>query len=354
MPADYYEVLGVSKTADASEIKKAYRQLAMKYHPDRNPGNAEAEEHFKEVSEAYDVLSNPEKRQTYDRFGHDGLKNQGFSGFSGAADIFSHFGDIFGDLFGGGFGGGGRRAPRRGADLRYDLAITLEDCLHGTQRQVEIEREVPCEACKGEGTAEGTKATVCPTCKGRGQVAVSRGFISMTTTCQRCGGSGKVIEHPCKKCHGSGTQVQKGKVNIRVPAGIESGMKLRLQGQGEPGPNGTPAGDLYVVIHVQDHEKFAREGSELIAELPISMVRACLGGEIEVDTLEGKKTMTIKPGIQPGEVVMLAGAGLPRRDGLGRGNLHFQVQVEIPKNLTEKQSELLRAFEESQNSKDDA
>ena len=345
MPADYYELLGVERTASPQEIKKAYRKLAMELHPDRNPGDAAAEERFKAVSEAYEVLSNPEKRETYDRFGHDGLKGQGFSGFSGVGDIFSHFGDIFGDIFG--FGGGGRRRPQQGADLRVDLVISLEDCLHGVKKTVDVPHAIKCDSCKGKGTADGSDPVTCDACHGRGQVAVSRGFISMTTTCPRCGGQGKVIKNPCKKCKGTGLTRQISKVTVNVPAGIDNGMKLRLQGKGEEGPANTPAGDLYVVVHVEEHPRFMREGTELLGELKLDLVKACLGGKIEVDTLDGKRDLTLKPGVQPGELIEIPGEGLPEVGETQRGRLHLRVQVEIPKKLTEKQIDLLRQFEEA-------
>lgn len=347
MQQDYYDLLGVSRDADAATIKKQYRKLAMQYHPDRNPGDAAAEDKFKQVSEAYEVLSDEEKRHIYDRFGHEGLANNGFGGFgqTRVEDIFEHFGSMFGDLFG--FGGGRRQS--RGAHLRYDLTLTLEECLTGVQKELEIPRRVPCETCTGSGAKPGTQPTRCGTCGGRGQVAVARGFISMTTTCPRCRGAGEIIKEPCADCGGAGRRQQVERVTVKVPAGVDGGMKLRLTGKGEaPAEGAGPPGDLYVVIQVADHPRFERHQSELLGELPIDVVQACLGDELEVETLDGPEKVAVAPGTQPGDVIRVSGRGMPYVDGRpGRGDLHLQVKVEVPRRVTEKQADLLRAFREA-------
>ncbi len=345
MSADLYELLGVGRGADAQELKSAYRKLAMQYHPDRNPGDAQAEERFKQVSEAYEVLSDPQKRRLYDQYGLEGLRRQGYGGFgeSNVEDIFSHLGDIFGDFFGFGRRGGRTRAPR-GADFRYDLAISLKDCLTGCQRTLEIPRDHPCETCKGSGAAEGTAPQRCATCAGHGQVSVNRGFITMATTCPRCRGQGTTIAKPCETCSGSGHKTVKGEVKINIPPGIDEGMKLRVQGQGETAPAGGQPGDLYVVIHVEEHPRFERHAADLVSEIGVDMVQACLGDTITFETLEGSIPVEIKPGTQPGATVRVAGQGMPRLDGGGRGDLLLQVGVKIPRQLTDAQRTLLEEF----------
>lgn len=349
MADDYYELLGVARDADGSAIKKAYRSLALKYHPDRNPGDAEAEAQFKRVSEAYEVLSDSEKRGVYDRFGHEGLKGRGFGGFSDVDDIFSHFGDLFGDLFG--FGGrrGGERPRRRGAHLRYDLTLSLEECLAGLEKELEIPNQVGCDRCDGAGAEPGTKAQTCGTCQGAGQVRVGRGFITMATTCPRCRGRGQVIPSPCTKCQGAGQVERLDRVTVRIPAGVDAGMKLRLSGKGQPGPDGGPAGDLYVVLDVAAHDRFQRDGAELLAELPLSMVQATLGDEIDLVTLEGEtERVVVPPGTQPGTLLRIQGRGMPRLDGRdGRGDLHLHTVVQIPTTLTETQRSLLMQFRDA-------
>ncbi|MCA9542279.1 MAG: molecular chaperone DnaJ [Myxococcales bacterium] len=342
MSDDYYELLGVDREVDAGELKKAYRKAAMQCHPDRNPGDAEAEERFKAISEAYEVLSDPQKRRIYDRYGKDGLRNQGFSGFSDIGDVFSQFGDLFGDLF-----GFGRRARARGADLQMRMVLTLEDCLRGLEREVEFNREVECDTCRGSGAKAGTTPENCRTCGGRGQVAVSRGFISMTTTCPSCHGAGKTIRDPCGSCRGSGRQRKAEKVTVKIPPGIDQGMKLRLTGKGEGGPPGGAPGDLFVVIEVENHARFERHGSELLAELPIDMVQACLGDEIEFETLDGAETVSLAAGTQPGTVLRLRGKGMPSVEGRRRGDLHLRVAVRIPTALNDAQAELLRRFRDA-------
>lgn len=349
MPDDYYELLGVPRDADERVLKKAYRKQAMQYHPDRNPGDVAAEERFKAISEAYEVLSDPQKRQIYDRYGKQGLENQGFSGFSDIGDIFSQFGDLFGDLFGFGGGGGRRARVARGPDLRMQMQLTLGECLTGVDRLVEIPRTVDCETCEGSGAAEGSEATTCGTCRGQGQVAVNRGFITMRTTCPRCRGEGRVVDNPCRTCRGSGGRQISDEVKVRIPAGIDHGMKLRVAGKGERSPTpGGPAGDLYVVIAVADHPRFERHGTELLGEIEIDMVQACLGDEVEFETLDGVETIRLEAGTQPGDLVHLRGRGLPSVDrGRARGDLHLRVAVRIPKTLDRRQRELLEAFREA-------
>ncbi|MCA9558692.1 MAG: molecular chaperone DnaJ [Myxococcales bacterium] len=342
MREDYYVLLGVERDVDAQSLKKAYRKAAMACHPDRNPGDAEAEARFKAISEAYGVLSDPEKRRIYDRYGHEGLEGSGFQGFGDLGDIFGAFGDLFGEMF----GFGGRRArQRRGADLRYDLSMTLEECLTGAEPTLEIPRDVPCEACAGTGAADGTRPKTCGTCGGRGQVAVNRGFISMATTCPRCRGGGQIIESPCTTCSGRGTQQRVDKVTVKVPPGVGHGMKLRVTGKGDPGPEGAVPGDLYVLIHVPEHKHFERHGDELLGEVDVDMVQAALGTEVEVPTLDGTATVAVQAGTQPGTVVRIAGEGMPRLNGGGaRGDLHLRVNVTVPTGLSDAQRGLLEEF----------
>jgi molecular chaperone DnaJ len=345
MRADYYDVLGVARDASPEQLKKAYRKAAMQYHPDRNPGNAEAEAKFKEVSEAYEVLSDSEKRGVYDRYGHDGLKSQGFGGFGGATaeDIFSHFGDIFGDLFG--FGGGRSRGPRRGADLRYDLELTLKECLTGAEKEIEVPREIRCDDCSGTGVKDGGQPKKCTTCEGMGQVAVSRGFIRMATTCPQCRGRGTLIEDPCRTCRGSGRALERETMTVKVPAGVDTGIKIRHRGKGEaaPTPDG-PHGDLYVLIRVADHPVFERHGRDLVAELPVDMVDACLGATVEFETLDGVEKVKIPDGTQHGDTFRIRHRGLPDLDSGRRGDIHLVARIEIPKRLNRKQKKLLKDF----------
>lgn len=339
---DYYEILGVSRSSTQEEIKKAYRRMALKYHPDRNPNNREAEEKFKEASEAYEVLSDPEKRQIYDQYGHEGLKGTGFTGFRGFEDIFSSFGDIFGDFFG--FGARPRSGPIRGDDLRYDLEISFEDAAFGKEVELEIPRTVKCEKCGGSGAKPGTHPITCPACGGRGQVTRSQGFFSISTTCPTCQGTGIIIPEPCPACQGTGRIKQKRKVSLKIPAGVDTGSRLRLRGEGEAGERGGPSGDLYVVIHVARHELFEREGDNIYCKVPIPFTTAALGGKIEVPTLEGSEFIQIKRGTQSGEIFQLKGKGFPRLRGYGRGDEIIQVTISVPKKLTKRQEELLNEF----------
>ncbi|RXZ45018.1 molecular chaperone DnaJ [Crenobacter cavernae] len=346
---DYYEVLGLAKNASEDEIKKTYRKLAMKYHPDRNPDSHEAEEKFKEVKEAYEILSEPEKRAAYDQFGHAGVDQQagmggGAGGFGGFGDAFA---DIFGDIFGGraGGGGGGRSNVYRGADLQYNLEISLEDAARGCERQLEFQVMEECDTCHGSGAKPGTQPKTCSTCGGHGQVRLSQGFFSIQQTCPTCHGSGKQITDPCGVCHGGGRVRKNRKLNVKIPAGIDDGMKIRNSGQGEPGVNGGPAGDLYVQIHLKPHPVFRRDGHNLHCEMPISFATAALGGEVDIPTLEGMARLKIPAETQTGKVLRLRGKGVKSVRGADYGDLMCHVVVETPVNLTERQKELLREFE---------
>ncbi|RTL23505.1 MAG: molecular chaperone DnaJ [Rhodocyclaceae bacterium] len=344
---DYYEVLGVNRDAGDDEIKKAYRKLAMKYHPDRNPDNKEAEEKFKEAKEAYEMLSDPQKKAAYDRYGHAGVDpsmgaGPGAQGFDGFADAF---GDIFGDLFGGG-GRGGRSNVYRGADLRYNLEITLEEAARGAEKTIRIPTVEECGTCHGSGAKPGTHPKPCPTCQGHGQVRVQQGFFSIQQTCPKCHGSGKIIPDPCRDCGGAGRTKKQKTLEVKIPAGIDDGMRLRHAGHGEPGLNGGPPGDLYVEIHIRKHAVFERDHDDLHCEMPISITTAALGGEIEIPTLEGMARLKIPAETQSGKVFRLRGKGIKNVRNHVHGDLMCHVVVETPVNLTERQRELLREFEE--------
>lgn len=340
---DLYEVLEVERQASASDLKKAYYRLAKKYHPDHNPGDKDAEEKFKEASNAYSILSDDDQRQRYDRFGLEGVRGAGQpQGYSNVEDILSAFGDIFGDFFGG--RGGGRRQPR-GADLRVDVNLSFPEAVWGTTKDVKVSREVACTTCTGTGAKPGSKPEVCKTCQGKGQVVHAQGFFMVQTTCPQCRGAGKSIKEPCEDCRGRGTKSETSTLNVTVPAGVDDGQTLRLAGKGEQAPGGT-AGHLYVVLHVQGDERFKRDGEDVLTEVPISFVKAALGGEIEVYTLEdgvtGMTTVEVKPGVQPDEVLVRRGHGIPRVGEAGRGDQVLQFKVEIPKKLTARQEELMR------------
>jgi len=353
MKRDYYEVLGVSRDADEQEIKKAYRKLARKYHPDVNPGNKEAEEKFKEATEAYDILTDPEKRAKYDRMGHAAFdpNQQGFDGFGGFGADFGGFGDIF-DMFFGGVGGGGQRrnGPVRGNDLRYDLTITFEEAAFGTEKEIQIPRQETCTECHGSGAAPGTHPTSCSQCHGTGQIKTTQrtpfGAIQTSRTCPNCNGTGQIITTPCRECNVKGTTRKVKTVKVNVPAGSEDGLNLRFSGSGEAGLRGGPPGDLYVVLNVKPHKFFEREGNDIYCEIPITFVQAALGSELEVPTLDGKVKMKIPEGTQTGTVFRLRGYGIPYRRGSGRGDQHVKVTVTTPTKLTERQKELLRQFSE--------
>ncbi len=348
---DYYEVLGITRGASDADVKKAYRQMAMNYHPDRNPGNREAEEKFKEAAEAYEVLADAEKRKVYDAYGHAGLSGQGFSGFSDVNDIFSSFGSIFEDFFGfsQGGGAGGRRRARKGADLRYDLVLEFEEAAFGFERQIEYDREIACSTCKGERAEAGGKKT-CGTCGGAGQVRRNQGFFSVATTCPSCQGEGEVVTNPCKPCKGKGRIKESKKVSVKIPAGVDQGVRLRVSGEGQGGGFGGPNGDLYVFLQVKDSPYFERDGSDLIFNAKISMVQAALGCRLQIPTLGGnddkKLEIDVPAGTQYGHRLTLPGEGIPKLRGVGRGDLYVEVQIEIPQKLSKEQRELLMKFAE--------
>lgn len=344
---DYYEVLGVARDAAVGDIKKAYRALAIKYHPDRNPDDPSAEERFKEASEAYAVLSDGDKRARYDQFGHQGVGEQGFSGFDPGS--FGDFADILGDLFGFGFGDifGGRRrgsrsGPQRGRDLQYTLRLTLEEAATGLERSLRIPRQVSCEVCQGSGAEPGTTPEPCTTCGGAGQVMFRRGFLSVAQTCPSCGGAGRVNRHPCDACHGAGRVEQEASLRVTVPAGVDTGMRLRLAGEGEGGVRGGPPGDLYVVLAVADHDLFERHGADLHLKVPISAFQAMLGDTVEVPTITGEeRPVEVAAGTQPGEVQRLRGAGMPQVDRGRNGDLYVHFEVVIPRKLDAEQRQLV-------------
>jgi len=343
---DYYEVLGLGRTADGGEIKKAYRRLAMEYHPDRNPGIKEAEEKFKEAAEAYEVLSDDEKRAAYDRFGHEGLRRTGFEGFSGVDDIFSHFSDLFGDLFGG--GGGRSRGRPRGHDLRVDVELSFAEAVAGISKEVEVARHITCATCSGSGAKPGTLPERCSTCGGRGQVLHQQGFFMIGTTCPACRGEGTVIREKCKDCKGSGTTERTESLTVNIPAGVDNGQRLRISGRGEAAPRAGTPGNLYVDIHVAEDERFKRDGADIYSVVGVSITTAALGGTIDVPTLDddvtGSAKLEIEPGTQPGTVQIRKGEGIPRLDGYGRGNHVIEITVDVPRRLSDKQKELLREF----------
>jgi molecular chaperone DnaJ len=344
---DYYEVLGVSRTASADEIKKSYRRLAMKHHPDRNKDDSAAGGKFKEAKEAYEVLSDSEKRATYDRFGHEG-----FSARSGAAGGFGAegFGDIFGDVFGDIFGGGRQRAGSqvfRGADLGFELRLDLEKAVNGDTVTIDVPTRVTCEACDGSGARKGTEPVKCSTCGGVGQVRMQQGFFSIQQTCPACKGAGTVIGDPCDDCHGRGRVHKTKTLSVKVPAGVDDGDRIRLSGEGEAGRNGGPPGDLYVEISVNSHKLFTRDGADLACEIPVSMAAATLGGDVELPTLDGNVSLKVPAGTQSGKVFRLRGKGVTRVRDARKGDLFAKVSVETPINLTAEQKELLRQFDES-------
>ena len=349
---DYYEVLGVDTRASQEEIKKAYRQLALKFHPDRNPGDKEAEENFKEAAEAYEVLRDSQKRDIYDQFGHAGLEGTGFAGFGGFDDIFSAFGDIFEDFFG--FGTrrrGSRTSARPGADLLYDMRLNFDEAVFGTEKEIEIPTSATCESCEGMGREAGTEEESCPICHGQGQILQSQGFFRISTTCHRCGGQGRIITNPCRPCNGTGREKINQKVLVKVPAGVDTGVRLRIPNQGESGYLGGPPGDLYVRLHVDPHEFFEREGYNLYCRIPISMLQAAVGETIEIQTLDSTRSVKIPPGTQSGDVIRLRGDGVPSLRGSGRGDLLIDIQVKTPVNLNKRQKEILREFAEIEKSK---
>ncbi len=347
---DYYEVLGVSKNASQDEIKKAYRKLALKYHPDRNKGNKEAEDKFKEAAEAYAVLSDPQKRMQYDQFGHN-LGGSGFSGFNNASDIFSSFGDIFEDFFDiesffGGRRSGARRGSRgrRGSDLQYKLALTLEEAAKGHDTTIEINKLETCPSCGGSGAAKGSRKEVCQTCQGSGQVRISQGFFSIAKPCHVCGGTGERIVNPCPECRGEGRILKKKKIHLKIPAGVDTGSRLKVAGEGEAGINGGPSGNLYVYIEVLPHRLFKREEDNIYYDAEISFAQAALGVQIEVPTLDGKVLLKVPAGTQYGKLFRLSGKGIPNLHGYGRGDQYVRIKISTPKKLTAEEKDLLRKF----------
>jgi molecular chaperone DnaJ len=359
---DYYEVLGVERNAAEEEIKKAYRKQALKYHPDKNPGNKAAEESFKELGEAYEALSDPQKRAAYDRYGHAAFDRRagggfGAGGFHDPIDIFREVfgsgglgGSIFEDLFGGGRADPSQ--PQRGEDLRYDLELTFEEAAHGCEKEISVSKLETCDACAGSGAEAGARIRTCPACGGRGQVLTSRGIFSIAQTCPQCQGAGRVVDRPCKQCRGTGRRERSSQIKLKIPAGVDSGSRLRSGGNGEAGYRGGPPGDLYVVLHVKQHEFFQRDGDDLLCEVPVSFVQAALGAEIEVPTLNGKTAIRIPPGTQPGTMFRLKGQGIKSLQGYGYGDLHVRVNAEVPTHLTSAQRAKLEEFAELCNGKE--
>jgi molecular chaperone DnaJ len=341
---DYYEVLGVERNATETDIKKAYRKVAIKFHPDKNPGNKEAEENFKEAAEAYEVLRDSKKRQIYDQYGHQGLEGAGFSGFGGFEDIFSSFGDIFEDFFGFSSRGGAAGRGRPGNDLRYDIRLEFMDAVFGTETEIDLEKMETCSKCEGSRCEPGTSPDVCNYCGGSGQATRSQGFFTVRTTCPSCRGQGKTISSPCSNCNGAGQIRARKKVSLKIPAGVDNGSRLRLNGEGEAGMDGGPPGDLYVFIHVKPHDYFTRENTHVISKVPISFIQAALGDEIEVKTLEGKETLKIPKGVQYGETFRFPGNGVPSLRNGRRGDQVIIIEIKTPTNLNKKQEALLSDF----------
>jgi molecular chaperone DnaJ len=346
---DYYEILGVQRGATEQEIKSAYRKLALQFHPDRNPNNPDAEEKFKECSEAYAVLADSEKREMYNRFGHAGV-GAGVPGGGFDASVFQDFGDIFGEFFGFGdlFGGnrsGGRTRAQRGADLREDITIEFEEAAFGVEKQITYRKHELCEKCNGSGSAQGKAPASCRTCGGRGQVRYQQGFFSVARTCPTCHGTGSVISDPCANCRGEGRVVQQKTIDAKIPAGVEDGTRIRFTGVGEAGVHGGPAGDLYLVLRVKQHAFFDRQGNDLYCVVPISFTQAAVGTEIQVPTLEGEQALKIPEGTQSGTILKLRGKGIPVLNGHGKGNLFVEVRVQTPTKLTKRQRELLQELQ---------
>ena len=343
---DYYEILEISRTATEVEIKSAYRKLAMKYHPDRNPGDKAAEEKFKECAEAYAVLADAEKRNLYDRFGHQGVSSAAGAGAGFDPTVFAEFGDfadILGNMFGFGdlFGGRRRGGPQRGSDLRYDLEIGFEESARGAETTIQIPREENCETCKGSGAAPGSSPATCPQCRGQGQVRYQQGFFQVARTCPQCRGAGRIVSKPCQTCRGTGRTTKERKITVKIPPGIATGQQLRLQGEGEAGAMGGPAGHLYVVVHVREHDFFRRDGNNLFCEIPVNFTTLALGGDIQVPTLDDAETVKVPEGTQTGATFRLRGKGMPDVNGRGRGDLFATVQVQTPKKLSKDQRRVL-------------
>jgi len=352
---DYYQVLGVDKSADEAAIKKAYRSLAKKYHPDMNPGDAEAERMFKEVNEAYDVLSDPDKKAKYDQYGHAAFEQGGGfgGGFGGFGGMDFDISDIFSSFFGGGMGGQGRRGPVRGDDINVRLTLSFEEAVFGVKKEISYQRVQKCSECGGSGAAKGTSPKSCPTCGGSGRVRVQQrtplGIMQTQKTCDACRGTGKIVEKPCDACRGGGYVRASKKLDVSIPAGIDDGQRVVLSGQGSDGRDGGTAGDLYIYVNVRPHPVFTRRGYDIFCEVPVSFAEAALGWEIQIPTLEGKETYKLPEGTQTGTQFTLRGRGIPVIRSTRRGNLYFTVQIEVPKNLSSKQKDLLRQFDESCN-----
>ena len=348
MKRDYYEVLQVSKTTTEADIKKAYRKLAFQYHPDKNSGDKKAEELFKEASEAYEVLSDANKRKLYDQFGHRGLQGSGFHGFSGVDEVFDSFGDIFEDFFG--FSGGrgrSRTRARQGSDLSYELEIDFMEACKGVKKIIQVHKSIPCPECEGSGAKKGSQPHICPQCQGHGQVRHNQGFFTISTTCPACHGVGHKIKEFCDECRGQGAVRTSKKIDVSIPAGVENGIRLMIHGEGEAGLHGGPAGDLYVHLLVKEHENFKREGEHIVTELAVNMALAALGGKIKVPTIDGDEEISIPEGIQNGETIVLKGRGVPHLRSKHHGDQIIVVHVETPRNLSKDQKELLQRLEES-------
>lgn len=348
---DYYEVLGISRQASADEIRKAFRQLAVKYHPDRNKDDKSAEDKFKEIAEAYDALSDPQKRQKYDQFGHAGASSANhdfdYGRFTQSSAFSDMFGDLFGDFFGGGMGGRRGQERPRGRDLRFDLEVGFEEAALGVEKEIEVQRRQACETCKGTGAKAGSGPSTCPGCQGQGVVRVQQGFFAIQRTCPQCGGKGKIIKDPCPNCRGEGLIPKSQRLKVTLPAGIDHGQRLKLSGEGEAGTNGAAAGDLYVVCVIKAHPIFLREDENVVMEMPISFGQAALGAQVEVPTLYGPHNLKIPAGTQPGTVFRMRGKGIPRLGGVGQGDQYVKVHLEVPKNLAKEQKELIEQFDES-------
>ncbi len=352
---DYYDILGVQRSASQDDIKRAYRKMAIKFHPDKNQGDKKAEEKFKMAAEAYEVLSDPDKKNRYDQYGHDGLRGGDARGFGNFEDIFDAFGDIFGGGGGGGgifdefFGGRTRQSARRGASLRCDVSLEFKDVATGIEKTIEVTKRDRCDECMGTGARKGTSPVSCPYCKGKGEIHQRQGFFTLRTSCPKCQGAGKIIETPCNKCKGHGMYPRKSSINVQVPAGIEDGTRLRVSGQGESGENGAHPGDLYCDIHIKPHTIFTRQDNDIICEFPITFTQAALGCEIEVPTVLGKmRKVRVPPGMQSGDIIPVKGEGFPNVRGYGEGHLLVCIAVETPTKLTPRQEELLREFAESE------
>lgn len=344
MKRDYYEVLGVERSASDEDLKKAYRKLALRYHPDKNPGDHEAEERFKEIGEAYQVLCDAERRAAYDRFGHAAFEQGAFGGFDFGAGFEDILGDLFGDFFGTGRGRGGRSRARRGQDLQYHLEVTFEEAAGGCEKALSIPRMTACTTCGGNGAKPGTKPTTCQQCRGSGQIRFQQGFFAIAKTCGTCSGRGTVIASPCADCSGAGARRRTHTLSVRIPPGVDTGSRLKLRGEGESGGSGGPAGDLYVLIQVAEHPIFVREGVNVVCEVPVSFVQAALGAEIDIPTLDGPRKLKVPPGTQSGHLFRLRGLGVPDLNGYGRGDQVVRLAVETPRKLSARQRELLEEF----------